>query len=209
MPRVSETHLAARRQQILDAARTCFLRNGFHATSMQDVIAEAGLSVGAVYRYFPGKAEIVEAIAGQYAAELWESFVALAEGDRPLGDVMAAAIGIVDGATGPEGPMRLAVQVWAEALRDERIAATARKVYTKFRGNFVKVAERAVERGELPAGTDPHATGAALFSLVVGYGLQKMLTGSPDRKTYESGLRGLLTTGTGAAGVRPAGGRRT
>ena len=63
MPRVSEAHLAARRQQILDAARVCFTRNGFHATSMQDVIAEAGLSVGAVYRYFRSKEELVAAIA--------------------------------------------------------------------------------------------------------------------------------------------------
>jgi AcrR family transcriptional regulator len=209
MPRVSETHLAARRQQILDAARICFLRNGFHATSMQDVIAEAGLSVGAVYRYFPGKAELVEAIAEQYAAEVWAAFAALTEEERALADIMAAAIRIIDGATGPEGPMRLAVQVWAEALRDERIGATAKKVYTRFRSNFVRIAERAVERGELPAGTDPRATGAALFSLVIGYGLQKMLTGSPDRKTYLSGLRGLLTRGTGAAAGRPAGGRRT
>ncbi|HEY9407971.1 MAG TPA: helix-turn-helix domain-containing protein, partial [Jiangellaceae bacterium] len=53
MPRVSEAHLAARRDQILQAAWTCFARDGFHATSMQDVFAEAGLSAGAVYRYFP------------------------------------------------------------------------------------------------------------------------------------------------------------
>ena len=46
MPRVSEAHLAARREQIIEAATRCFLRNGFHQTSMQDVIKEAGLSVG-------------------------------------------------------------------------------------------------------------------------------------------------------------------
>ena len=65
VPRVSEAHLAARRQQILDAARTCFLRNGFHQTSMQDVISEAGLSVGAVYRYFPSKNDLITALAEQ------------------------------------------------------------------------------------------------------------------------------------------------
>nr|BFE67761.1 hypothetical protein GCM10020092_010620 [Actinoplanes digitatis] len=55
VPRVSEDHLTARREQILAAARLCFLRNGLHNTSMQDLIQEAGLSVGAVYRYFKSK----------------------------------------------------------------------------------------------------------------------------------------------------------
>jgi AcrR family transcriptional regulator len=194
MPRVSETHLAARRQQILDAARTCFLRNGFHQTSMQDVTAEAGLSIGAVYRYFPSKAEIVEAIAGQYATRIGAELADLAERGRPLADTMDAAIGVIDRATGPDGPMRLAVQVWSEALRDERIAATARTVYSRFRHTFVALAERAVESGDLPAGTDPRAVGAALFSLVIGYGLQRMLTGSPARDTYRRGVRTLLRT---------------
>src|SRR5215468_392665 len=100
MPRVSEAHLAARRQQILDAARTCFMRNGFHQTSMQDVIAEADLSVGAVYRYFKSKNDLVEAIAGQYAEQIWGAFSALVEGDRPLAEIMAAGVGIIDTATG-------------------------------------------------------------------------------------------------------------
>lgn len=193
MPRVSETYLAARRQQILDAARICFLRNGFHLTTMQDVIAEAGLSVGAVYRYFPSKAEIVEAIAEQYAEQLWGQLATLADEERPVVELMTAAIGVVDGASGPDGPLRLAIQVWSEALRDKRIAETAARVYTRFRDNFVRVARRAVASGELPRGTDPRAMGAALFSLVIGYGLQKVLTGSPDRRTYLKGVRALLS----------------
>src|SRR5262245_48052330 len=63
MPRVSDDHLERRRQQILDAARRCFIRKGFHLTSMQDVFAESGLSAGAVYRYFKSKNEIIHAIA--------------------------------------------------------------------------------------------------------------------------------------------------
>jgi len=193
MPRVSEAHLAARRQQILDAARNRFLRNGFHATSMQDVIAEAGLSVGAVYRYFKSKNDIVEAIAEQYASQVSDLLAALvADPDRSLADVMQGAVGVIDANIGPDGPMRLAVQVWAEALRDERVGQIAERVYSRLRGNFVTVARRAVQTGELPADTDPEATGAALFSLVIGYGLQKMLTGRPDRDGYAKGLRALL-----------------
>jgi TetR/AcrR family transcriptional regulator, transcriptional repressor of aconitase len=70
MPRVSQEHLDARRRQIIDAARRCFVRNGFHATSMQDVLAEARLSAGAVYRYFPGKDDIIAAIADDALAEI-------------------------------------------------------------------------------------------------------------------------------------------
>lgn len=195
MPRVSEAHLAARRQQILDAARTCFLRNGFHMTSMQDVIAEAGLSVGAVYRYFKSKNDIVEAIAEMYATQVSDLLATLvADPDRSLVDVMQGAVGVIDANIGPDGPMRLAVQVWAEALRDDRVGEIVEHVYSRLRGNFVTVARRAVQTGELPADTDPEATGAALFSLVIGYGLQKMLTGRPDHDTYVKGLRTLLGT---------------
>jgi len=63
MPRVTEEHLAARRRQILDAAVTCFARQGLHRTTMQDIFREAELSPGAVYRYFPSKEAILRAIA--------------------------------------------------------------------------------------------------------------------------------------------------
>ena len=52
MPKVSEAHVEARKQQIMDAAKTCFSRQGFHQTSIQDICREAELSPGAVYRYF-------------------------------------------------------------------------------------------------------------------------------------------------------------
>ncbi len=195
MPRVSEAHLAARRQQILDAARRRFLRNGFHSTSMQDVIAEAGVSVGAVYRYFRSKNDIIAAIADGYAAEVKTVLGELAaHPELSLGEVMERAVELIDANTGPDGMMRLAVQVWAEAQRDPAVGALAAQIYGTMRGNFVELAQRAAEAGELPAEADPKAVGAALFSLVLGYALQRMLTGQPDLDTYRQGLRALLST---------------
>jgi AcrR family transcriptional regulator len=193
VPRVSEAHLAARRQQILDAASTCFIRNGFHVTSMQDVIAEAGLSVGAVYRYFRSKNEIIEAIAEGYSLQIGgvlES--ALGDPDRALVEVMAAALDVIDDNVGPDGALRIAVQVWAEAVRDERAAAIVERLYRRFRDTFVQLAKRAIDNGELPADGQPTAIGAALFSLVVGYGLQRLLIGTPNRTQYLAGVRALL-----------------
>ena len=68
MPKVSQSHLDARRQQIIDAARTRFASHGFARTSMPDLGKASGLSIGAIYRYFASKDEIVTAIceeAGQ------------------------------------------------------------------------------------------------------------------------------------------------
>jgi AcrR family transcriptional regulator len=206
MPRVSEAHLAARRQQILDAARTCFLRNGFHTTSMQDVISEAGLSVGAVYRYFRSKNEIIAAIAEQYAGQVGGTLVDLADDPgRSLLDAMQAAVEVIEANTGEAGPMRLAVQVWAEGLRDPAVATIVEHVYGSLRENFVRLAERAVRVGELPPDTDPEAAGAALFALVLGYGLQRILTGRPDPDSYRGALRSLLGSAPVPTSGTPAG----
>ena len=59
MPRLSEQTRAQRRQHILTSAWTCFSRDGFHATSMDQVIAQTGMSSSAVYRYFGSKEEII------------------------------------------------------------------------------------------------------------------------------------------------------
>ncbi|WP_329104523.1 TetR/AcrR family transcriptional regulator [Micromonospora sp. NBC_01699] len=194
MPRVSDEHLAARRQQILDAARRCFLRDGFHNTSMQDVIAEAGLSVGAVYRYFRSKNDLITSIAETAISSADQVFVDITAHDPPL-PLLAAmdrALTFVDGQTGPDGVLRIAVQVWSESLRDPALAEFVRQKYTDFRHQFVILAKRARETGELPAGADPEATGAALFGLVPGYFMQRILADGPDRATYLAGVRALL-----------------
>src|SRR5688572_6945634 len=60
-----QTRAERRDQQIhriLEAAQTCFVRSGFQGASMQQICAEAGMSPGALYRYFPSKEAIIEAI---------------------------------------------------------------------------------------------------------------------------------------------------
>jgi AcrR family transcriptional regulator len=47
-----------KRDAILDAARTVFSREGYAATSVDDVAAEAGIAKGTVYLYFKSKEEL-------------------------------------------------------------------------------------------------------------------------------------------------------
>jgi AcrR family transcriptional regulator len=193
MPRVSAEHLAARRQQILDAAWRRFARDGFHATSMQQVIAEAELSVGAVYRYFPSKSDLIAAIAQQMADGIATQLSTIAaEPDRSLTDVMAAAVGLIEANSGPDGILPLVVQVWAEAQRDPVLAAMVRQLYGEIVVVYEKIAARAIARGELPADADAAAVGPALAALVLGYGILRLMTGKVDLTTYRAGLRTIL-----------------
>ena len=184
---------ARRRDAIVTAAADLFRERGFRATSLDDIGAVAGVSGPAIYRYFKSKNDIVEAIAQQYSDQVGAALDAIT-GDpgQSLADVIQSSIKLIHTNAEPGGTLRIAVQLWAEALRDERAAATAKAVYTRFRNNFVILARRAVATGELAPDTDPEAAGAALFSLVIGYGLQKMLTGSPSHEIYTIGLRSLL-----------------
>lgn len=51
-----------RRQQILEAAMECFIRNGYAHTRVDDIAREAGLSKGGIYFHFPSKRDIFDAL---------------------------------------------------------------------------------------------------------------------------------------------------
>jgi TetR/AcrR family transcriptional repressor of uid operon len=61
-----------RRAQILHAAMACFAKRGFHQTSMHDISAEAGISVGLIYRYFQNKEAVISAMADEHKNEVNE-----------------------------------------------------------------------------------------------------------------------------------------
>src|SRR6202453_3936843 len=61
MPRITVERREARREQVLEAARACLEEHGLEAVSMEMIIARSGLSTGAVYGYFKGKDQIINA----------------------------------------------------------------------------------------------------------------------------------------------------
>lgn len=197
MPRVSDEHLERRRQQILAAARICFVRKGFHQTSMQDVFNESGLSAGAVYRYFKGKDELVVALAATAAGDIRARMEEVIHRDPlpPPAELVAHLTSWIDAQTGPEGRLRLAPQAWSLALIDDNAADPVRRTMTGIRAMWHAYVERMHEQGWLPVDADLDAVTAALFGLLPGYVLQRLIIGEVDRDQYIRGVATLLPYG--------------
>ena len=194
MPRVSDEYLERRRQQILDAARRCFARQGFYETSMQDVFREAGLSAGAVYRYFKSKDELVQAISASVFDRMAAAIEgALAEEPVPgLDEIAARLAAAAQELSGDDGPARVAPPAWAAALHNPALATTVRGILGPLRAGWVKAAQRMRDDGRLPPGADLDAAGAVLFALLPGFLLQHLILGDTDAATLQRGLRQLL-----------------
>lgn len=200
MPKVTDEHRTARRKQIVCAARMCVAGQGFHKTTMADVIQASGLSAGAVYSYFKSKDEIVAAIADDALGAIDELFQGILATDEPLSPVAAveATLGyIVKLAEEPGGDVsRVAVQAWAEALHNEAVHATAKEKYTMLRNHFAAVARRAQADGTVDPDTDPDYIAQVLFGLLPGFLLQRLILGDVTPATYCAGLAALLNAPT-------------
>jgi TetR/AcrR family transcriptional regulator, transcriptional repressor of aconitase len=179
MPRVSQQHRDERREQILAAARRCFLRDGFHATSMQDLFAESGLSAGAVYGYFASKDDVIVAIAEENFQGIVEMIrtVATTQPDQSIGETIAAIFEIVRTRHLQDGLAGLAVLVWAEALRNDELRERFTALLHELRSDLTKVVRARQRSGDITSDVDASAIAALLISTVPGYIVQLALLG--------------------------------
>ncbi|MEU1078736.1 TetR/AcrR family transcriptional regulator [Streptomyces sp. NPDC005908] len=207
MARVSQEHLEARRRQILDGAAVCFARNGFHATSMQDVLKEVDLSAGAVYRYFGGKEELIAAIASEVLETVRGTLEQAAqESPPPTPDVMVpralALMRQVRPATLETGEWlfpRLMIQVWTESTRTPSLTAVLIEGYAKIREAWGAMAKNYKDAGLLPEDADVDAMARAMIALVQGFAAQMAIFGDIPPQVLAEGTRALMATGRTAS----------
>ncbi|MEV5966078.1 TetR/AcrR family transcriptional regulator [Kribbella sp. NPDC051952] len=170
----------AGREYILTAARRAFLRHGFHATSMQDLFAEAKLSSGAVYRYFPGKEDIVLAIAEDNMREVAELIRSVTEErpDESIGTVLAAAVELITAKNQDSGLAGIGVQAWSEALSNPRIGVAFGQMLSTLRTTLAEVISRHQQTAALPAEPSADSLAGVMIGVLVGHLLQLALLGN-------------------------------
>jgi AcrR family transcriptional regulator len=136
-----------RRSEILDAAARCFARSGFHQTSIQEICAEAGMSPGNLYRYFPSKEAIIAAIAERDLAEAAADFAAV---DRaPDFFTGFAALGRQYLVDRTDEDIALCLDIMAEARRNPEVRRIHQTIQADVHAGLAGILRRAAERGEL------------------------------------------------------------
>lgn len=194
MPKVSDAHRERRRDQILDGAVACFLRRGVRATTMAEIIAESGLSAGAIYGYFESKQELALAVMHREAAGRAAEIDATAEGRAisPGRMVRILADTFVRHSPNPA----LVVQMWGEAASDpefQAITATAFAEIGKiFGAHLVRWAEEVRDFPAEEAARWSVSMRPVLLALVQGLILQGSLVPEFDRESYLAGIDQLF-----------------
>jgi len=157
---------AERLTRIVEAAQRAFVRQGFHAATMQDVAEEAGMSAGNLYRYFASKEALVEGLCLYDHNERAANFLALA-GRSDLVDALAAVLNehVVHA---PREKARLICEIWAEAGRNPRVADITRNFDAVALDGLSALLSAEKSRGGAAANLDADFVARTLFTLVAG-----------------------------------------
>lgn len=198
MPKISEARRTARREQIIRAALRCAARSGLHGMTMAEVIAESGLSAGAVYGYFTGKSELISAVVDTqlgWVRGTVERALQEQEAPDPVEVLRALAAAVDDAAHGPDGDITVVIlQGWADAARGGETLPIVRPKIDGLIEAWTEVVRRRQARGLLDPAADPASVAKVLHSSVPGYILLRLILGDVTPDDFAAGWRALTTS---------------
>jgi AcrR family transcriptional regulator len=175
MPRITQEHEQQVRQRILAAALRVFGEHGFHRSTMQDVVRESGLSVGAIYTYFKSKDELFLSICDITVEDTMAALATRLPAGSTIAQKLAIAVGFfldtVDAFTTVGGGPSFLIHAWAEAEQEPAV----REMLVRRREQIVTVGrmllQEGIARGELPAWIDVDSVATAYSALLDGLAL--------------------------------------
>ena len=200
-----------RQARILDAAERCFVRAGFHRTTMHDVATEAGMSAGNLYRYFPSKDAIVVGLSGRDRREVADSFMALQAGG---GDFMTAfaELGRRHFEDEPREKAVLCLEIWAEATRNPDFARLSAEFTDDIVDRLTALLDAASEAGSIAPAVDTRTIATLICTMADGLFVRRAILPGFDPAREVAAIMhviGALVSGAVPAvgGTAPCAGR--
>jgi TetR/AcrR family transcriptional regulator, repressor for uid operon len=176
----------SRRDRVLDAAEVCFVRNGFHRTTMQDLAREAQMSAGNIYRYFDSKESVVLGLAERAKSDAMAFVETFADSQNRR----AVLSGIIDRhyVSLPYEAAVLCVDLWSEATRNPVLADMMRQFEQEERAWFVDMF------GALAKSADCSAEDAfaVIYTILKGVIVSKAVDPNYDGTAVAAQLEALI-----------------
>jgi TetR/AcrR family transcriptional regulator, repressor for uid operon len=169
-----QTESSDRHTQILDAALVCFAKRGFHQASMHDISAEAGISVGLIYRYFENKDAVISAMADRHKKEIHEVLERAQQAPTLLEslEILFTAHCCEDA---PQVVSAFVVDLYAEASRNQRVADLVRDVLQTAMSGVTDLIARSPEAESAAHGLKPHEQAELIFAVSRGMLMRDVL----------------------------------
>jgi len=175
-----------RRTHILDAAERSFVRAGFHRATMQDVAAEAGMSPGNLYRYFPSKDALVAGLCERDRAGLAKEFAEVRESGA---DFLTAfrALGRRHFTDEMCGKSKLCLEIWAEATRNPAVATLQTDFDRGLNEQFIAAFEAAKQARAVDPSVDSRFVASIISKLADGLFVRRATATDfdPEREVSE------------------------
>lgn len=171
----------ARRRQVLQAASCCFRRHGFHATSMAQISAEAGMSVGHIYRYFASKEAIIADIVREDMDEILQEAASFPKDAADLrGALIERAAEGVSKALDPD-KAALMIEIRAEASRNPTVQKLVQECDEEIAAELRIIIAAAI--GRKLAKADLEARVEMFLVIFQGIGLRTVVNATIDRRS--------------------------
>ena len=145
-PDVSEE----RKAQIYQAALTCFNRKGYHRTTMDDIVAESGLSKGSLYWYFKSKKELFISLFQEVMGQLGQAWEAIAANQEASAtEKLHASLALFRAGLGEMVPFfSVMMEAWALTRYDEDVESIIQELYGPYLDIMIRIIEEGVANGE-------------------------------------------------------------
>ena len=157
------------RDKLLGAATAVFSERGYDGAGVQEIARRAGLTTGAIYANFPGKAALLfEAIGARSAHEL-DDLLRPARAALTAGELLAElGSHLLDEPRAGDRHAGLLIEAFVAARRDDDLATLVRSLIDERATSIGAIVERAQEDGSV--GHDVDADALTRFALVLALG---------------------------------------
>lgn len=181
MPKVSDAHKEGRRQAILNAAMEVFIGKGYPLSTVNDIAQQAHMSVGALYRYFPTKGDLMLALVHERLGRAPELFARMTEQisdpweriERFV-DLFTTALRVRHPGTG-----RLLLVTMAEAVQHGEVRQGLHDRFSGLVDYVAGVIADGVGKGVFRPEVEPRTLAALLLSMADGVAVY-WVTGAPE-----------------------------